>query len=202
MPVRFVRVGVAAIAVGSTLGGTDALQGGCVKDREAAASPSGIIVVRAIVRGNHVGVSAKHHQVGDGVVLDEVCEFGFEFLRVVLKGFVVPEECEDDVCLDMGQIEVGAGKAFFPWPVGHFVAGEPEVANDEYFPVKKYDKVLFHPKHAIPVDFEPDNVLFVVPIEDVVAVFRRSPKPQSAKKRPRRGIDDLSGLSDSDDATE
>ena len=31
---------------------------------------------------------------------------------------------------------------------------------------------LFHPKNAIPVDFEPDNLLFVVPIEDVVAVFR------------------------------
>jgi chaperonin GroES len=36
---------------------------------------------------------------------------------------------------------------------------------------------LFHPKNAIPVDFEPDNQLFVVPVEDIVAVFRReSPK--------------------------
>ncbi|MFN9718466.1 MAG: co-chaperone GroES, partial [Planctomycetota bacterium] len=37
-----------------------------------------------------------------------------------------------------------------------------------------YDKVLFHPKHAIPVDFESDNLLFVVPVDDIVAVFRRS----------------------------
>jgi len=32
--------------------------------------------------------------------------------------------------------------------------------------------VLFNPKQAIPVDFEADNQLFVVPVEDVVAVFR------------------------------
>ena len=40
-------------------------------------------------------------------------------------------------------------------------------------PLRQYDKILFHPKNAIPVDFEPDNQLFVVPVEDVVAVFRR-----------------------------
>ena len=34
------------------------------------------------------------------------------------------------------------------------------------------DKVLFNPKQAIPVDFEGDNRLFVIPVEDVVAVFR------------------------------
>ena len=49
-----------------------------------------------------------------------------------------------------------------------------EVANDPEFPVRKYDKVLFHPKSAIPVDFESDNLLYVVPIDDVVAVFRKS----------------------------
>jgi len=39
-------------------------------------------------------------------------------------------------------------------------------------PLRQYDKILFHPKNAIPVDFEQDNQLFVVPVEDVVAVFR------------------------------
>ena len=39
--------------------------------------------------------------------------------------------------------------------------------------VARYDKVLFNPKRAVPVDFEGDNRLFVVPVEDVVAVFRR-----------------------------
>jgi chaperonin GroES len=93
-------------------------------------------------------------------------------------------------------------KAEIPTITGRVVEISAEVAQDEYFPVKKYDKVLFHPKHAIPVDFEPDNVLFVVPIEDVVAVFRRSPKPQSARKRPERGADDRTGLSDAGPAAE
>jgi chaperonin GroES len=48
-----------------------------------------------------------------------------------------------------------------------------QIANDDDFPIRQYDKVLFNPKHAIPVDFEADNQLFVVPIEDVVAVFRK-----------------------------
>ena len=47
------------------------------------------------------------------------------------------------------------------------------VENDPELPLRQYDKILFHPKDAIPVDFEPDNQLFVVPVEDVVAVFRR-----------------------------
>jgi chaperonin GroES len=48
---------------------------------------------------------------------------------------------------------------------------------------RKYDKVLFHPKNAIPVDFEPDNLLYVVPIEDVVAVFRRVKTSSPAMER-------------------
>ena len=48
-----------------------------------------------------------------------------------------------------------------------------QVENDDDVPLKQYDKILFHPKNAIPVDFEADNQLFVVPVEDVVAVFRR-----------------------------
>jgi chaperonin GroES len=40
-------------------------------------------------------------------------------------------------------------------------------------PLRQYDKIIFHPKSAIPVDFEPDNQLYVVPVEDVVAVFRK-----------------------------
>ena len=48
-----------------------------------------------------------------------------------------------------------------------------QVENDDDVPLRQYDKILFHPKNAIPVDFEPDNQLFVVPVEDVVAVFRQ-----------------------------
>jgi len=72
-------------------------------------------------------------------------------------------------------------KAEIPTITGRIVEVSAQIERDVDFPVRKYDKVLFHPKNAIPVDFEPDNVLFVVPIEDVVAVFRKIGKP----KRPK-----------------
>ena len=65
-------------------------------------------------------------------------------------------------------------QAEIPTITGRVVEISLQVENDEDFPISKYDKVLFHPKHAIPVDFEVDNLLYVVPIEDIVAVFRRS----------------------------
>ena len=68
-------------------------------------------------------------------------------------------------------------QAEIPTITGRVVEISIQIERDLDFPVKKYDKVLFHPKNAIPVDLETDNVLFVVPIEDVVAVFRRSAKP-------------------------
>lgn len=61
-----------------------------------------------------------------------------------------------------------------PTITGRIVAVSRQVENDEDFPMRQYDKVLFNPKHAIPVDFEGDNQLFVVPVEDVVAVFRKA----------------------------
>lgn len=61
-----------------------------------------------------------------------------------------------------------------PTITGRIVAVSAQVERDDDFPLRQYDKVLFNPKHAIPVDFEGDNQLFVVPIEDVVAVFRKS----------------------------
>lgn len=67
--------------------------------------------------------------------------------------------------------------AEIPTITGRVVEISAQIENDDDFPVTKYDKVLFHPKNAIPVDFEPDNLLYVVPIEDVVAVFRRSEAP-------------------------
>lgn len=59
-----------------------------------------------------------------------------------------------------------------PTITGRIVAVSAQIDRDDDFPIKQYDKVLFNPKHAIPVDFEGDNRLFVVPVEDVVAVFR------------------------------
>ena len=63
--------------------------------------------------------------------------------------------------------------AEIPTITGRIVTISAAIARDEDLPLKQYDKVLFHPKNAIPVDFESDNQLFVVPAEDIVAVFRR-----------------------------
>jgi len=64
-------------------------------------------------------------------------------------------------------------KIEIPTITGRIVAISSQVEADEDYPIKQYDRVLFNPKQAIPVDFEGDNRLFVVPVEDVVAVFRK-----------------------------
>jgi chaperonin GroES len=60
-----------------------------------------------------------------------------------------------------------------PTITGRVVAISVEVETTPEIPLKKYDKVLFNPKGAIPVDFEGDNRLFVVEVENIVAVFRK-----------------------------
>ena len=60
-----------------------------------------------------------------------------------------------------------------PTITGRVVTVSALISNDDDFPIARYDRVLFNPKHAIPVEFEGDNRLFVVPLEDVVAVFRK-----------------------------
>lgn len=63
--------------------------------------------------------------------------------------------------------------AEIPTITGRIVTISAAIEHDDDVPLKQYDKVLFHPKNAIPVDFESDNQLFVVPVDDIVAVFRR-----------------------------
>ncbi len=65
-------------------------------------------------------------------------------------------------------------KIEIPTITGRIVTVAVEIENDENYPIKQYDRVLFNPKDAIPVDFEGDNRLFVVPVENVVAVIRRA----------------------------
>ena len=77
-------------------------------------------------------------------------------------------------------------QAEIPTITGRVVEVSLQVERDADFPIEKYDKVLFHPKNSIPVDFEQSNLLFVVPIEDVVAVFRR----HDDQKPRRRGASD------------
>ncbi len=69
--------------------------------------------------------------------------------------------------------------AEIPTITGRIVTISAQIENDPDTPLRQYDKILFHPKEAIPVDLEHDNQLFVVPIEDVVAVFRRDDRDSS-----------------------
>lgn len=78
-------------------------------------------------------------------------------------------------------------QAEIPTITGRIVAISTQVENDEDVPLRQYDRILFHPKNAIPVDFESDNQLYVVPVEDVVAVFRR----QAAERAPPAGEDEV-----------
>jgi chaperonin GroES len=71
-------------------------------------------------------------------------------------------------------------KIEIPTLTGRIVSVSAQVTKDSDYPIKRYDRVLFNPKHAIPVDFEGDNRLFVVPVEDVVAVFRRGAGEENA----------------------
>ena len=64
-------------------------------------------------------------------------------------------------------------KIEIPTLTGRIVAISAQVEADVNYPIQQYDKVLFNPKRSIPVDFEGDNRLFVIPVEDVVAVFRK-----------------------------
>lgn len=66
------------------------------------------------------------------------------------------------------------GNIEIPTITGRVVAVSAQIQRDEDYPIAQYDRVLFNPKNAVPVDFEGDNRLFVVPIDDIVAVFRRA----------------------------
>jgi chaperonin GroES len=73
-------------------------------------------------------------------------------------------------------------QAEIPTITGRIVAISAVIEHDDDVPLRQSDKILFHPKNAIPVDFEADNQLFVVPVEDVVAVFRREPREETAER--------------------
>ncbi len=68
-------------------------------------------------------------------------------------------------------------EAKIPVITGRIVALSAQVENDPDYPLSKYDKVILDPRNSIPVDFEKDNRLFVVPVEDIVAVYRRPDAP-------------------------
>jgi len=73
-----------------------------------------------------------------------------------------------------------------PVITGRVIAVSKSIENDEDQTIRQYDKVLFDPREAIPVELEHDNRLFVVAIDRVLAIFRRSepanPKSSSNRK--------------------
>ena len=64
-------------------------------------------------------------------------------------------------------------EAKIPVITGRIVALSTQIENDPDYPLSQYDKVILDPSNSIPVDFERDNKLFVIPVEDIVAVMRK-----------------------------
>lgn len=56
---------------------------------------------------------------------------------------------------------------------GRVLAISPDVENDDELPIKQYDKVLVNPRNAIPVELDIDNKRFIIPIGDVIAVWKK-----------------------------
>jgi chaperonin GroES len=67
-----------------------------------------------------------------------------------------------------------------PVITGRVIAISKAIENDEDQTIRQYDKVLFDPREAIPVELEHDNRLFVVGLDRVLAIFRRSEPPTTA----------------------
>jgi chaperonin GroES len=81
--------------------------------------------------------------------------------------------CKDD---DKGETKGGIilpDTTKIPTISGRIVAIAADVEANDEIPIRQYDKVLVNPGRAIPVEFEGDNKLFIVPVEDLVAVVRK-----------------------------
>src|SRR3954468_2968818 len=65
-----------------------------------------------------------------------------------------------------------------PVITGRVIAIGKAIENDEDQTIRQYDKVLFDPREAIPVELEHDNRVFFVHIDRVLAIFRRSDGPK------------------------
>lgn len=66
------------------------------------------------------------------------------------------------------------GNHEIPTLTGRVISISKQIERDADFPIKQYDKVLFDPRDAVPVEFEADNRLFVVPLDKVLAIFRKA----------------------------
>ena len=69
-----------------------------------------------------------------------------------------------------------------PVITGRVVAVSKAIENDDDQTIRQYDKVLFDPREAIPVELEHDNRLYVVHIDRVLAIFRRADAAKATKE--------------------
>src|SRR5436305_6557346 len=69
-----------------------------------------------------------------------------------------------------------------PVITGRVIAISKAIENDDDQTIRQYDKVLFDPREAIPVELEHDNRMFVVSLDRVLAIFRRSDPGKVAEK--------------------
>jgi len=95
----------------------------------------------------------------------------FETVEPIGKRILIRKD--EDKKITKGGIEL-PDSIEIPTITGRIVAVSAQLDSDDDYPLRQYDRVLFNPRHAIPVEFDADNCLYVVPIEDVVAVFRKS----------------------------
>src|SRR5687768_16677464 len=86
-----------------------------------------------------------------------------------------------------------------PVITGRVISVSKAIENDEDQTIRQYDKVLFEPREAIPVELEHDNRLFVVHIDRVLAIFRRSDQLPPARRKAN-GIEN--GEEDEHDASD
>src|SRR5437762_5552697 len=93
-----------------------------------------------------------------------------------------------------------------PVITGRVIAISKAIENDDDQTIRQYDKVLFDPREAIPVELDHDNRLFVVSIERVLAIFRRStagkgsnPKREEPADRDEAGERGVDGPDTDDD---
>lgn len=76
-----------------------------------------------------------------------------------------------------------------PVITGRVIAVSKAIENDEDQTIRQYDKVLFDPREAIPVELEHDNRMFVVHIDRVLAIFRKSDQPRATAEQARQEDD-------------
>lgn len=76
-----------------------------------------------------------------------------EFKGVTKSGIILP---------DTAKIPVLTGR----------ILAVGEAVDKVRFPISIYDKIIYDPRQRIPVDLDQDNKLFLINIEDVLAVVR------------------------------